>query len=551
MLERRLRLWSGLILAGWVILHFINHALGLLSVDAMEAYRGYNAAIWQSPPGTVALYGALALHFLLALRALYRRRTLRMPAWESTRLALGLLIPFLLAGHVIGTRVNQALIGFDIGYPIVLTSLWGDSWLRIKQPVLVLIVWVHLTMGLHYWLRLRPWYGRSLTYLYPVAVLLPLLAIVAYVRAALDMQALTADPAVKAKVFEHLESAAPELREFKDGLEPQVTSALLVMLLAVLAARWIRDRRERRRGVYRIHHSEGKVVLAPIGFSVLEALRKARVPHASVCGGRARCTTCRIRVGSGAERLPPVPRLEAVALQRIKAAPNVRLACQLRPAHDLDIKPLLPAGVSADAAFRPGGVGGYEREVVAVFVDLRDSSRFCEQRLPYDAVFVLNEFFAEMSAAIAATGGHYAQFSGDGLLALYGLKTSIESGCRDAFRGAAEMSRRLSLLNERLRPELDEPLRIGIGIHRGDAIVGTMGPPSTPMLSAVGDNINVAARLEQLTKSYDCTLVVSETTAKCAGFDLSTFPRREADIRGRKKPVAVYAISDPANIGNG
>ncbi len=215
---------------------------------------------------------------------------------------------------------------------------------------------------------------------------------------------------------------------------------------------------------------------------------------------------------------------------------------------DLHIKPLLSAAVSADAAFRSGGVGGHEQEVVALFVDLRGSTRFCEQRLPYDVVFVLNEFFAEMSAVITDTGGHYAQFSGDGLMALYGLGTDIESGCRNAFRGAVEMNRRLSLLNQRLRLELDEPLRIGIGIHRGEAIVGTMGPPSTPMLSAVGDNINVAARLEAQTKIYDCTLVVSEVTANCAGLDLSAFPRYEAEIRGREEPVAVYAISDPATI---
>jgi adenylate cyclase len=103
-------------------------------------------------------------------------------------------------------------------------------------------------------------------------------------------------------------------------------------------------------------------------------------------------------------------------------------------------------------------------------------------------------------------------------------------------------------LNERLGVELREPLRIGIGIHCGEAIVGTMGPPASPNFSAIGDNINIAARLEALTRDYDCTLLVSAVTAQCAGVDLSRFPTHQARVRGRGEPVDVYAISDVAEI---
>jgi adenylate cyclase len=120
MLERRLRLYSGLILAAYVISHFINHSLGLLSLDAMEAYRRINALAWQNPVGTVALYGSFIVHGMLALRALFRRTTLRMPWWEALQLILGLLIPPLIAIHVIGTRLTQSLLGFDVDYPRML-----------------------------------------------------------------------------------------------------------------------------------------------------------------------------------------------------------------------------------------------------------------------------------------------------------------------------------------------------------------------------------------------------------------------------------------------
>ena len=154
----------------------------------------------------------------------------------------------------------------------------------------------------------------------------------------------------------------------------------------------------------------------------------------------------------------------------------------------------------------------------------------------------------EMWTALDATGGHYAQFSGDGLMALYGLESGVAIGSRQALRGAAEMARRLSRLNAGLEDELAEPLRIGIGIHCGDAIVGTMGPPISPNLSAVGDNVNVAARLESESKSLGCTLVVSTALAGAAGVDLSAHPLHEAELRGRGGSVSVYAIDDPTQL---
>ena len=266
------------------------------------------------------------------------------------------------------------------------------------------------------------------------------------------------------------------------------------------------------------------------------------------CGGNARCTTCRVRVGAGLEHLPAPRAIEAAALERIGASDNVLLACQTRPSHDLHVTPLLPANASAADAQRPGGVGGHEQSVAVMFVDLRASTKLGEERLPYDVVFILNQFFAEMSEALRETRGHYAQFSGDGLMALYGLESDVATGCRDAMHGAAVMTRRLAALNDRLAGELRDRLRIGIGIHCGEAIVGTMGPPSSPNLSAIGDNINIAARLEAQCKTYGVTLVVSKQAARYAGIDLSSFDMHEASVRGREEPIVVYAVPDPSTI---
>ena len=120
----RLRLWSGCVLFTYVTLHLMNHALGLVSLDAMEAGRWWFVALWRNPIGAVALYSAFIVHISMALWSIYRRRTWRMPAWEATQLALGLSIPVLLAGHVVGTKMANLLYGQVDPYSRVALSLW-------------------------------------------------------------------------------------------------------------------------------------------------------------------------------------------------------------------------------------------------------------------------------------------------------------------------------------------------------------------------------------------------------------------------------------------
>jgi adenylate cyclase len=210
---------------------------------------------------------------------------------------------------------------------------------------------------------------------------------------------------------------------------------------------------------------------------------------------------------------------------------------------------MLAATATARDALSRGGVSGREQVVTAMFVDLRDSTKLGEERLPYDVVFILNQFFADMSQALDATRGHYAQFTGDGLLALYGLENAAEDGARDALRGVTEMNRQLDGLNRRLAHELKHPLKIGIGVHSGEAIVGTMGPPASPNLSAIGDNINIAARLEAMCKEFSCDVVISKATAELAGVDLSDHPTHTVDVRGREEPVEIYATCDVEDFG--
>jgi adenylate cyclase len=542
---------TGAILAVYIVTHLVNHALGVISIDVQERLLEVLAPIWQSVPGTLVLYGALITHALLGLYALWVRKTLRMPPWELAQLVFGLAVPLLLMPHVFGTRIAFELLGTNPTYHSVVASIWASPIAMVRQPLLVVVVWIHLAIGLHYWLRLRSEYRRALRIYYPIAVMVPLLALLGFWGAGIELRELAAagedngsttvaasrlDPAHEAVARARLVARERKAYEIYAGL-------LALVLLARGARRLVHARDE----TYTIHHSNGRVITAPIGYSLLEALRDAGIPHASVCGGRARCTTCRVRIEQSARALPAPEPIEAQALTRIGAGSDVRLACQLRPATELRITPLVPPNVGPadlDASRMPGR----ERAVAVMFVDLRESSRLGEQRMPYDVFFILNRFFAEMAEALRETGGYYSTFNGDGLMALYGTETSLAQGCRDALRGAIAIEARLAKMNTAFAQDLGQPLRAGIGIHAGDAIVGTMGPPATPLLSALGDTVNVASRLEAETKRRRCVLVVSSACARAAALDLSRFPEHTVTVRGRSEPITYHAIADPAAL---
>ncbi|MDP7089438.1 MAG: adenylate/guanylate cyclase domain-containing protein [Dehalococcoidia bacterium] len=542
--ERRLRLGSGLILVAFVVPHLTNHALGIFSFEAMEALRDWLALIWRSTAGTVLLYGAMALHFALALYSLFRRTTLRMSAWEAAQLILGLAIIPLLAFHAIFNRMVWELTTTEVDYHLVIATIWYTDFETWRIILLVLVVWVHLAIGLHFCWRVKSHYPTFLPFLYAISVLLPVLALLGFIRSGLN----PAYSGGEKYVDQMLNSPFNTKLQFILSLEPVTIWTFVVLLLAVLLAREVNRIYARRYGVFRLQHTGDNYISVPVGRSILEALRAAGIPHASVCGGRARCTTCRVRISRGLDLLPPSGQLEDTALRRINAQPNVRLACQTRPQSDVTITPMVPTNVTPEASYKAGGLSGIEQNIVAMFVDLRGSTTLGQRRMPYDVIFILNQFFAELAEALSATRGHYAHFTGDGLLALYGLEGKFQQGCRDALTGATEMLDRLELLNKRLSDELDEPLRIGIGIHSGEAIVGTMGPPKAPTLSAIGDNINIAARLEAETKVFKCNIIVSSDTIRHAGLIPDPTMEHKVALRGREGEITVLVMDSVNDI---
>lgn len=467
----RVRSVSGVIIGLYVTMHLSNHSLGLISLQAQETARPWVMALWHSPFGQVILYGSLSLHAFCGLVALARRRHYRMPTWEATQMLLGLAIPYLLLVHIVNTRGTRILTGIDINYPYEIANLWIDPWTRFSQILLVLLVWGHFTVGLHFWLRIHAWYRRAFTAILLFYVLVPLGTLLGFAEVGMATSAhARMDPAW----FKRMKSIGfptdPHRAAVRAYLKNWIGYYWLALVALVFCAAQIRNLWQRRKR-FTVTYPGNYSVQAPIGLSVLEVSRSVGRPHVSVCGGRGRCTTCRIRIEGSLARLPPPNEVEAHALARIGAPLGVRLACQLHPRGDLAVYPLLHPDLVARSLTVAGEKFGEERRVTILFIDLRGSTRLAEARLPYDVVFLLNHYFAEMAIAIDTTGGHYSNFTGDGLMALFGLEEDADHGAYAALNCALRMLENLGRLNR----ELADDFRDGQASRSGSRRNGCWG----------------------------------------------------------------------------
>jgi adenylate cyclase len=547
---RQVRLASGVVLFAYLVSHFLNHALGNISLEALAVGAYWHVAFWQFLPITILFYTACVVHTALGIWALYERRQFRWKAIEPLQLVLGLSVPMLIIGHVIGIRLGQTLFGHERLYPQVLFLYWIWAPYRIWLMLVVMtIAWVHGCIGLYFWLRMRAFYKRAAPFLLAAAVLIPTLSMLGFYqsgRMVIDIDSVEwrAETQSERQIGTRAETQALE----------RITDYFLFgyfgLIGIALLARAARAVNERRRGMINLSYGNGRSVRVPRGLSVLEASLRNNVPHASVCGGRARCSTCRIRIIGDHNDLPEPSQREAFVLGRVGTPdPSIRLACQLRPTCDISFFQLfLPHTMSTDGHDSNPTRIGQERYLVNMFVDMRGSTRMAEKRLPFDTVFIVNRFLGAVSQAVLASGGMPNQFVGDGMLALFGLSTTRQEACRQALRAAAMIAANVDELNKFLEHDLREPIRFGIGINGGEVIVGDIGYRDHMVFTALGDAVNVAARLQDMTKSLACEVVVSDEVRATAGVAADALPQHDVEIRGRNEPMIVRAVADARKL---
>ena len=538
--SQQIRLVSGLILMVYALTHFLNHAVGIISVDAMTEVQNWRRGFWRIPIVSILLYGALVAHIAFAVWRLMRRRTLKMPLWEAAQIALGVVIPYQLGAHIVATRGLYQVHGVDDSYVHELDLLWPDVvW---EQSLLLLVVWIHGVIGIHFWLRLERWYGRAFLTLFALAVAVPVLSLVGWVAAAREVELFYEVPEMTAEQF------AWGINATRGGrvLFFLVVGGLLVALLGPKLLARVRRR-------ITIEYPGNVNVKVNPGATLLEISRMNGIPHASVCGGRARCSTCRVRVAQGLDSLDPAGKAETTVLHRIQADADTRLACQIRPEENIAVQPLVPAREVAGSpeSSRDAYHWGVEQPVAILFADIRSFTTLSEDRLPFDVVYLLNRYCGLMAAAIERHGGYVDKFIGDGVMAIFGISDGVRPGCESALKAASDMGQALAELNEEFASTLGEPLRIGVGIHAGPAILGRIGTMGASIaagrvqgITALGDTVNTASRLESSTKDLGAVCVVSSQVLRAAHISYPADMTQEITVKGRERSLKVVAFDE-------
>ncbi|MGI9422969.1 MAG: adenylate/guanylate cyclase domain-containing protein [Hyphomicrobiaceae bacterium] len=531
--ERTARLWAGLILFAFVTTHLLNHAIGVFGVDAMQNVQVWRVAVWRSWAGSILLYGAVAVHIILVLKRTVLRRTWRMPLKEALQIALGLLIPVLIYQHLIGTRYMSEFGGTTDSYLAALNQLWPGK--AFDQSLLVIVVWAHGVIGLHYLWRSKPWYPRVRDIGLIMAFAVPVMALAGFVSAGREAVEFDTD---------HLRWNEDQRAMFVAASRQAnwillVAAAALVTIIAGLAF-------YRRIGgsVILRYTGHGDVKMAR-GLSVLEASRSNSIPHPSLCGGRGRCSTCRVLVLKGIETLDPPDAAERALLNRISAPGRVRLACRIRPKRDISVQIVLPVTSNSgqldwnDEALKTG----VEQAATVLFVDLRGFDRLTQTQLPFDLVVLLNRFVEEMRQAIEGHGGRVTMFLTDGIMAVFG-QSGPRAGAKAAITAAQDMLKSTDILNTEFESALPQPLRVGIGIHTGPIVMARVGDEEHGfMTTALGETVTLASRLESATKELLSDCLVSQATLQTAGLPIPTTEHREINLINRAEPLIAYPLA--------
>ena len=537
----RTRIVTGLILFTFAFFHFLNLGLGLFSNEALDWGQDLRLAITRSEVGEVILMGALLIHAGLAIIKLAARRTLRMPIWEATQIVLGLLIPLLLIKHIVHTHIAHDVFKVNDEYGYITVLLW-DTVDGAWQAVLLLIVWAHGCMGLHFWLRSQHWWRRWLPVLVGFAMLLPGFALTGFLTQGRRMLQLFQSESTRLALMRDYNW--PDRETFTTLIK--ISDYLLYTFWAILALAAafyaIRKFLSWRKSV-RIRYTNGPEVSAIKGLTLLEISRANGVPHTALCGGRGRCTTCRVIIEEGADLLHPPSAAEARSLAAVKAPPNARLACQIRPTHPLKVL----------RAFRPDGKRsrahasqGEERRLAILFLDMCGFTARTTGQLPYDVVFLLNRFFDAIVPGITNRGGTIDKYLGDGLLAVFETKDE-QSSAKAALKAAADISTALAEFNRTLANEGSPAVAIGVGLHLGGLVLGEIGAAGNAPRTLIGDTVNAASRLEGKTKELGVELLISEALLLSAGIEVSGLDMETLELRGVAAPLRALALKTGAD----
>ncbi|PSB24215.1 adenylate/guanylate cyclase domain-containing protein [Stenomitos frigidus ULC18] len=299
---------------------------------------------------------------------------------------------------------------------------------------------------------------------------------------------------------------------------------------------------------------DGRLVEAGEAFTLLDASLEAGIPHTHICGGNARCSTCRVMVTEGQEHCGTQTIAEQEMARRLGFPDSVRLACQTKLAGSGKISVRrLSLEVEESTQFFDQAIGkltpgfmGQEKEIAILFADIRGFTSFSEALLPYDVIYVLNRYFRRMAQVIGSYGGTINVYMGDGLMALFGVEPAEGQppgkAVEQAIRAGLDMLEAVEDMNPSLESFYNQRLRIGIGVHYGWTVIGTIGDPKNPNMTAIGDAVNLASRIEAANKPLGTTFLISEDAYQQVDNQVLVKQQFQTQLPGKSGEYCLYEV---------
>jgi len=293
--------------------------------------------------------------------------------------------------------------------------------------------------------------------------------------------------------------------------------------------------------------TDNKIIQVSPGETILEASRRAGIHHTHVCGGNARCSTCRVYVMEGVQNCLPRNEKEQALAQKLAFPDNIRLACQTRIKGDVVIRRPVVDDLDIEIILKqveggPGSKLGQEKDLAILFTDIEHYTQFAEAFPAYDVVHVLNRYYQTMNEIIVNHKGVISDVAGDGILALFGVVEPRENPVWDAVNAVRTMKEALIPFNRYLAQMYDRSFGIRAGIHFGSVIVGSFDTGMMSKIAAIGDAVNMASRIEQANKRYNTQLLISQPARDQIQGLAQTRKVGDARLKGKSGEYGLYEV---------
>ena len=546
---RRIRIYSGMIIFAYVMVHLLNHSLGLISLSAMDNFNRYISVVIKTTLGTTILYSAFLAHMICGFISLFKRRTFKLPARDWAQILFGILLPWVLLVHVMANGYSTRVENLNSSYALLVLATWVfDTKYIFLYNLMLVAAWIHGVIGFTGVIRYYAFFQNNKTAFIISFWLVPILSMIGYISAGKEIDfKISQDTAIVQNILQHA--------NFTEELGYLITNRsnfilnnyplFLILLSAILVCLYSL---RKNKNLISIKYPHGREIRISKGTTILDASRENGIHHVSTCGGKGRCSTCRVRILSDVSSLPERNQIEADIATKLSLKKDVRLACQLRPTEHIEIRQLVNTDNLSITSSKRASLSGREQEIVVMFIDLRNFTPISAKLLPYDTVYLLNEYFRIAGEAIEGVGGKIDKFIGDGIMAIFSQNKSLKENCRSALSASKQISHGMEALNLESEDDFNASLRIGIGIHAGTSIVGELGHGNAIAETAIGECVNIASRLEQLTKDEGCELIVSADLYDGSELAQKPLSRKEVKVRGKMDPITVCIFNEAKDL---